>query len=342
MMQIVSKIDTFSIVLIAILVTKLPAMKKILTLLSLSACLLLFYACKRETDNLPSEKPKAVLLANGTSSYEDDYPEWGTTGTNWPAQYVSETYSPQPQVYCSFRIYNSIEPLLGTSGYSLTPYIHVQWRKVYPNGAPMSRWYNYHPTIREYTPLRIDTLPGVFLPGSAYWQFDLSSAMLPQEHIEVRARMLLSPTTEADRASATLWSTNNHYFFNYFGYTPVENPGGGQQVTVNIDADIEVAIYNPTYRYYDYLELTALGRTQTFYPPAPLQGTITMRAPSSTTAIYEQPKDYNYTATVTAYLANGTKVASYSRTFGHTILVNSNMGSNPTVYFDDYMEFVIQ
>lgn len=312
-------------------------MKKILTLFT---CLLLLQACSRETENLPAEKHKAELLA--TSSYEDDYPEWGTTGTNWPAQSLSTTYSPLPQVYNSFRIQNNIESLLGTSGYSLTPYIHVQWRKVYPNGAPMSRWYNYHPTIAEYTPLRIDTLPGVFLSGSVYWQFDLLSGMMPQDNIQVRARMLLSPTTEADRASATLWSTDNNYFFNYFGYSESNNPGGGQQVTVNIDADIEVAVNNPTYRYYDYLELSALGRTQTFYPPAPLAGTITMRAPSSTTAIYEQSKFHNYTATVTAYLANGTKVASYSKTFSHVIYVTSSMGSNPTVYFDDYMEFNIQ
>ncbi|WP_343308141.1 hypothetical protein AAHN97_13405 [Chitinophaga niabensis] len=314
-------------------------MKKILALLS--CLLLLCYACSRKTDDLPVEKQKPELLATTSSTYEDDYPEWGTTGTNWPAQSVNETYSPMPQVYRSFRILNNIEPLLGSSGYSLTPYFHVQWRKVYPNGAPMSRWYNYHPTIPEYTALRIDTLPGVFLPGSIYWQFDLSSGMMPQGNIQVRARMLLSPTTESDRASATLWSTDNNFFDNIFGYSESGGPGGGQQVSVNIDADIEVLVNNPTYRYYDYLELSALGRTQTFYPPAPLSGTISMRVPSSTNATYDQSKIHNYTATVTAFLGNGTKVASYSKTFSNIILVNSSMGSNPTVYFDDYMEFNI-
>lgn len=315
-------------------------MKKIFTLLSLSACLLLFNGCSRQIDDLPVEKLQPERLAT-LSSYEDDYPEWGTTGTNWPAQSVSETYSPMPHIYRSFRIQNSIEPLLGSSGYSLTPYFHVQWRKVHPNGAPNGRWYNYHPTVMEYIPLRIDTLPGVFLPGSIYWQFDLNSGMMPQGNIQVRARMLLSPTSEADRASATLWSTDNNFFDNYYGYSESGGPGGGQQVTVNIYADIEVLVNNPTYRYYDYLELSALGTTQTFYPPAPLSGTISMRAPSSTTAIYEQSKIHNYTATVSAFLANGTKIASYSRTFSNIVYVSSSMGSNPTVYFDDYMEFNI-
>lgn len=318
-------------------------MKKILSLLFLSAFLLLLHACSREADNLPAEKQKPTLLANsnGISSFTDDYPEWGTSGTNWPAQYVSDTYSPMPQSYRTIRIQNSIYPLLGTSGYSLTPYIHVQWRKVSPNGSPASRWYNYHPSIREYTPLRIDTIPGVFLPDAIYWEFNVNSGMMPNGNVEVRARMLLSPTTEYDRASATLWSTGNNYFENYFGYTEGSGPGSGQQVTVRIDADIQVMIYNPYNRYYDYLELTSMGTTQTFSPPTSSMGSISMRASGTTTVTLEQSTLHNYTAKVEAFLANGTKIASFSKPFTNIIYVNSSMGSNPSVHFNDYTEIVI-
>lgn len=314
-------------------------MKKILALLSLSACLLLIHACSRDAGDLPAEKQKPELLSNtmGTLSFPDDYPEWGTTGTNWPALTVSGTYSPMEHVYRSFEIQNSIYPLLGSSGYSLTPYIHVQWRKVHPNGAPISRWYNYHPTIREYTPLRIDTLPGIFHPTSFNWRFDLSSGMMPAGYLQVRARMLLSPTTEADRASATLWSTYDNRFENIYGYTDTGGPGGGQQVTVNINADIDVMINNPNSRYYDYLKLTAMGNSWTFYPSS----MITQRATSTTTVTLEQSTLHNYTATVEAFLSGGTKVASYSTTFSNTILVTSSMGSSPNVYFDNFMQLNI-
>lgn len=313
-------------------------MKKILVLLSLSVCFLLIHACSRDAGGLSPEKQKpAQLLATG-SSYEDDYPEWGTTGTNWPAQYVSSTYSPMPHVYISYRIQNSIYDLLGSSGYSLTPYIHVQWRKVHPNRAPASRWYNYHPTQREYTQLRIDTLPGVFLPGAVYWQFDLNAGMLPAGDIEVRARMLLSPTTEADRASATLWSTSDTFFENYYGYTDSPGgPGSGQQVTVNLNADISVSINNPNSRYYDYLKLTAMGSSWTYYPVS----SILQRAYGTATVTLEQSTLHNYTATIEAFLAGGTKVASTSTTFSNTIYVSSSMGSSPNVYFNNYLEFYI-
>lgn len=315
-------------------------MKKILTLLSLSACLLLIHACSREAGDLTAEKQKPELLSNtmGISSFPDDYPEWGTTGTNWPALNVSRTYSPMEHVYVSFEIQNSIYPLLGSSGYSLTPYLQVQWRKVYPNGAPISRWYTYHPSIREYTPLRTETLPGIFYPTSINWKFDLSSGMMPAGYLQVRARMLLNPTTEADRASATLWSTNDNRFDNYYGYTdgPGTNPGG-QQVTVNVNADIDVVINNPNSRYYDYLKLTAMGNSWTFYPTS----MISQRATSTRTVTLEQSTPHEYTVTVEAFLSGGTKVASSSTTFSHTILVTSSMGSSPAVYFDDFMQLYI-
>lgn len=313
-------------------------MKKILALLSLSTCLLLFHACSREIDDQPAEKVQPERLAN-LSYYEDDYPEWGTTGTNWPAQYVSDTYSPQPELYRTIRIQNSLYPL-GSSIYSLTPYIHVQWRKVNPNGSPAGRWYNYHPTIQEYTPLRLDTIPGVFLPSSIYWEINLNSIIMPKGDIQVRARMLLSPFTTTDRESATLWG-NTYSFDNYFGYTEGSGPGTGQQVTVNINADVEAMIYNPYNRYYDYLEFTALGTTQTFYPNSSMSGLISMRALGTTKVTLEQSTIHNYTATVSAFLANGTKIASKSTTFSNIIYINSSMGSSPTVHFSDYMEFVV-
>lgn len=320
-------------------------MKKIIVLSSMFACLLLLNACKKGYEDLPvntiesidqSVQPDSNRLALSgiglNSDYEDDYPEWGIYGTNWPAPGIFETYSPRPDMYLAVQIDNSVRGLLGGTGYTATPYIHIQWRKLYEDWVPASRWYTYHPDMREYTPLRIDTIQN-WSPNDYYWEHHLNAKALPKGNIELRTRLLMNPLDPDDRASATLWGRYDSRIYNYYGYTDDgSGPGEGQQVDVRLSIDLDVSINNlPGYKI-DYVLVKAFGNTYNYNRTS---SSMISRGEVTTKVRLNEPTPYSYTATVEAY-GGSTKLASGSATFTNMIYVSTSTGSSPYFQFKDY------
>jgi len=318
-------------------------MKAANTLIPLLTGLFLFSACTKEVSNKEqllssgktAEKNKKELtsLTSVISSYyEDEYPEWGTTGTNWPAPNTTPSYTPRPDVYLTVDITNSLKGALPPgSAYSPSRYIHLQWRKLMPNGNPASKWYNYHPEIREYHQLRIDTLQN-WHPDLNYWPFNINAKALPKGEIEFRARLLLTPLNTNDRASATLWSNYQNRTENYYGYT--DNGGNNPQDTsiqVSVSVDLNISLNNHSNKQIDHSIVKAFGKTTTFY----YTSSITVRGDFQIKVPLNQPTPQTYSATVEVYSITD-KIATQTENFSNTIFINSSAGSSPSAYFKNF------
>lgn len=305
-------------------------MKKITIVL---AVVLFFAACKKFSNELPvTTKQGAEKVLN--DNYPDPFPEWGVYGTNWPSPTISGTYSPRPDMYVAVRIAHDGVVVPPGSGFIPSPYVHIQWRKLLPNGEPGSQWYNYHPEIRKYQQLRIDTLPD-WHPDLIYWEYNLNAKALPQGDLELRTRLLFLPLLAQERGSATLWSTNYSYVNNYFGYPDDgSDPGDGQMVTVNISVDLDVSMNNYSGKKIDHYIINAFGKS--FLGDSALYGSH--RGEATMQVRLNEPTPYSYSATVTAYTSrdNSTAIKTETQTFTHTIWVGTNTGSNPYFNFRDY------
>jgi hypothetical protein len=308
--------------------------------------LFLFSACYKESlhssgttiENNIENNQESTLSTNSVNSYyEDDYPEWGTTGTNWPAPTVNTTYTPRPDMYLTLSIPNSLKDVLPAgSNHSPSPYIHVQWRKLNQNGSPAGKWYNYHPEKKAYNQLRIDTLPN-WHPDLNYWNINVNARALPQGYLEFRTRLLLLPLDSNDKASATLWSTYHNSTENYYGYpdTGGGNPGD-ELILVNVAVDLDVSINNFSGTNVDHIVVTAFGNTTTYYSTS-----VTLRGNFQTNVRLNEPTHHAYTATVAAYSTSGS-LASETKQISNSIYISTSSGSNPSVYFRNGMILNVQ